>query len=319
MGTEPDRDALDAAIGWHLSLRDDASAGWAGFTAWLEASPAHAAAYDQVALADAELGPAVAAMPAPLRASNDDDVAPAASRRRWLMAGGGLAAVLIGAVTLPGLVQNQRYQIVTGPGEQRIVDLAGQGRVALNGSTRLTLDRRDPRFAALDSGEATFTIRHDPAKPFMLAMGDDRVQDVGTVFNAVADETGHRVEVSEGSVIYNPQGSAVSLKAGQTLFDGATAGDVVLRNRDPQAIGGWRRGRLDFQGVPIATVAADLSRTLGIPIVVAPALAQQPFTGTIAVDRNPERMRVRLAALLNVDAQPAGRGWAISARARAPR
>ena len=315
MGPEPDKDARDTAIGWHLGLRDEATADWDGFTAWLEADPAHAAAYDEVAVADAELAPVLAAMPAAPLAANDD----AAPRPRWMIAGGGLAAMLIAGITLPGLIRDQRYQVVTGPGEQREIDLAGQGHIALNGSTRLTLDRRDPRFAALDTGEATFSIRHDPAKPFVLQVGDDRVEDAGTVFNVVADKAGHRVEVSEGSVIYNPQSSAVSLKAGQTLFDRADAADIVVRSKDPQAIGGWRRGRLDFQSVPIATVAADLSRTLGIRIAVAPALASRPFTGTIAIDRNPERMRARLGALLDADARPIGRGWSISARNRAAR
>ncbi|HTI31026.1 MAG TPA: FecR domain-containing protein [Sphingomonas sp.] len=315
MGPEPIMDVRDAAIGWHLRLREDATADWESFTAWLEASPAHAAAYDAVSIADAELDPVLAAMPVPPHASNDDRL----PRRRWALAGGGLAAALVAAVTVPGLLQDQRYQIVTGPGEQRVVDLAGQGRVALNGATRLTLDRRDPRFAALDSGEATFTIRHDPAHPFQLRIGDDRVEDVGTVFNVVADDSGHRVEVSEGSVIYNPQGVNVPLTAGQTLFDGATASDVIVRSKDPQAIGGWRRGRLDFQAVPLATVAADVSRTLGIPITVAPVIASKPFTGTIAVDRDAAKMRVRLSALLDVEARPAGRGWALDPRTRAPR
>lgn len=296
MGSEPINGVRDTAIGWHLSLRDDATADWTGFTQWLEADPMHVAAYDEVALADTELESAIAAMPVPLGAANDDVALPTVARRHWMFAGGGLAAALVASVTLPGLLQNQRYEVTTGPGEQRVVELNGQGRAVLNGSTRLTLDRRNPRFAALDTGEATFTIRHDPAKPFMLQMGEDRIQDVGTVFNVVADDTGHRVEVSEGSVVYNPQSTAVSLTAGQTLFDGVTAADVVVSKRDPQAMGGWRRGRLDFQAVPVATVASDLSRTLGIPIAVAPALANRPFTGSIAIDRNPERMTYQVGS-----------------------
>jgi transmembrane sensor len=62
-----------------------------------------------------------------------------------------------------------------------------------------------------------------------------------------------------------------------------------------------------------------VSRTLGIPITVAPVIASKPFTGTIAVDRDAAKMRVRLSALLDVEARPAGRGWALDPRTRASR
>jgi transmembrane sensor len=220
---------------------------------------------------------------------------------------------------MPRMMASDRYEVATRAGERRVVDLGGQGTVALNGSTRLTLDRGDPRYAALESGEATFTIHHDAAKPFTLQLGDDRVQDVGTVFNVVADEAGHRVEVAEGAVVYNPQGAAVSLKAGQTLFDGVAAKDVVVRRKDSQAIGGWQRGRLDYESTPIATIASDLSRNLGVPITVTPELASRPFTGTIMIDRHPARMLARLSLLLDADVQRSGRGWVLGLPAHAPR
>ena len=309
--------ALDAAIGWHLRLRDAGVEDWEAFTAWLEADPAHHVAYDEVALADADVGPLLDSLPSPLTPSNDDQLVSYHRRRRWLVGGGAIAAVLVaGVVIVPQMGRDQRYEIVTAPGEQRVVQLGAQGRASLNGSTRLTLDRGDARFAALEAGEATFEIKHDAAHPFELRLGQDRVVDAGTVFNVVSDASGHRVEVSEGAVVYNPRKEAVALKAGQTLFDGTTA-DIVVRSRDPRAIGGWRHGRLDYRDATIAVVAADVSRSVGVPITVAAVLEQRPFTGTIMVDRNPDRMIARLAVLLDADVRHAGNGWTIDARTRA--
>lgn len=310
--------AMDAAIGWHLRLRDGDAADWEAFTAWLESDPAHAALYDEVALADGDAAVVLPGMPARPLVANDDEVASLPTRRNWLAGGGALAAALIvGVVAVPQLTGSQKYDIVTKPGEQRVVALGGQGRVTLNGSTRLTLDRRDARFAALGSGEATFEIAHDAAHPFELQLGEDRVVDVGTVFNVVSDAAGHRVEVAEGSVVYNPQHEAVPLKAGQSLFDGSKTANIVVRTRDPRAIGGWRQGRLDYQGATVTTVAADLSRSLGIPITVAPAIGERSFTGTILVDRHADRMIARLSALLDADVHRSGPGWMIGAHSRA--
>ena len=51
------------AIDWAIRLRDSGVADWAGFTVWLEANPRNALAYDKVALADADLGLVLTAMP----------------------------------------------------------------------------------------------------------------------------------------------------------------------------------------------------------------------------------------------------------------
>ena len=53
-------DLQDEAIAWHVRLPTLAGAEWTTFTGWLETSPQHRAAYDQVVLADALAGDALA-------------------------------------------------------------------------------------------------------------------------------------------------------------------------------------------------------------------------------------------------------------------
>src|SRR3546814_1819636 len=65
--------------------------------------------------------------------------------------------------------------------------------------------------------------------------------------------------------------------------------------------GGWRTGTPAAAGAPLATVSADLARSLGRPIDVAPAIAAQRFTGTLALgDGEAGATLTRIAPLLGV-------------------
>jgi transmembrane sensor len=51
----------------------------------------------------------------------------------------------------------------------------------------------------------------------------------------------------------------------------------------PQRVGEWREGRLTFDGAPLATVAADLTRATGLTFVAAPAVAGRTVSGSVLV------------------------------------
>src|SRR3546814_7062257 len=106
-----------------------------------------------------------------------------------------------------------------------------------------------------------------------------------------------RVQFAEVKVIYNPDLDKLALDAGATLLiepDGVTLGRMT-----PGDIGGWRTGTLVYAGASLATVSADLARSLGRPIDVAPAIAAQRFTGTLALgDGEAGATLTRIAPLL---------------------
>ncbi|MDB5687365.1 MAG: iron dicitrate transport regulator FecR, partial [Rhizorhabdus sp.] len=88
-----DANLREEAAGWLMRQRDPVRADWEAFTDWLEADPAHNAAYEAVALADAEFGDVlVESRGAPI-ASNDDMPMPAQRRRRLMPFMGAVAAV----------------------------------------------------------------------------------------------------------------------------------------------------------------------------------------------------------------------------------
>jgi transmembrane sensor len=318
MASEPRQDVLDEAIAWHLRMQNATEADWDAFVAWLEGDPARSEAYDQVEGGHAAMA-AEAFPPAstPVPAAANDDVPPGRSLGRWAMAFAALAAVvLVAFVSIPMLRGPDRYEIVTRPGEQRSVAIADGSTAILNGDTRLVLDRNDPRYAELASGEATFTVRHDDAHPFRVVSGDQQIQDVGTVFNLVRDREDFSVEVIEGAVLYNPGREAVSLTAGQALTRSG-AGQAVVARSDPQAMAGWRRGQLSYAGVPLRRVARDLSRTLGVAVSVDSEAASLPFTGSIRIQRDPAATIGDLAASLGLQVRRTSHGWVVEPPLRA--
>jgi transmembrane sensor len=312
MASDAPRDVLDEAIAWHLRLQTATGEDWDAFVAWLEADPSRSDAYDRVEAGHAAMTAEVfppAPVPRPV-AANDE--APRGRRIwPWATAFAAFAAILLVAfVSLPMLRGPDRYEIVTRPGEQREVVIADGSSAMLNGGTRLILDRNDPRHAELASGEATFTVRHDDAHPFTVVSGDHQVQDVGTVFNLISDHGDFSVEVIDGAVLYNPANEAVSLTAGQTLTR-ASGGQAVVARADPQAMAGWRRGRLSYAGTPLRRVASDVSRTLGVPVAVGGTAAGLPFTGSIRIQRDPAATIGDLASSVGLRARRTGTGWTI--------
>lgn len=307
--------AREEAIGWAIRLRDAASADWAAFTAWLEADPAHAAAYDAVTLADADMVDALAAQPVtakpaePVAAPAANDNQPGFFRRYGSLA----AALLVCVSAYPAYkALTPTYVVQTALGEQRSVTLDDGTVIDLNGGTKLTLDRRNPRLAMLETGEARFHVTHDAENPFAVETGGVRIEDVGTVFNVAREPDQTEVSVAEGSVMFNPKREALLLKPGQKLVARGASTPVVTAV-DPDTVAGWKTGRLDFSATPIGDIGPDLARALGTPVAVDPAIAGREFTGTIVIDRKDRSAMTGIAALMGVSARQTEEGWRLTA------
>ena len=299
------------AITWHVRLRDGDDETWDAFAQWLAEDPSHAAAYDLIEDADLAIEPLLPEIIFS-EAANDAEAPTGRSRplfRRWGLVAGALAASIVAAVAIVPLFASSRYDVVTAPGQRRVVALDAATQVELNGATRMTFDRSNPRFAALGAGEALIRVRHDSARPFRLEVGSDRIEDVGTVFNVVRDAGEVRVAVAEGRVVYNPGTGGVPLNAGQALVYRAGAGTVRVVSVPVNAVGAWLNGRLVYAGEPMSQVAADLGRSLGIHIAVAPSIADRPFSGAIVLDGSGIAQLGRLSLALNVALEPAPDGW----------
>lgn len=326
----------EAAAAWHIAMRTMDANRWTDFIDWLEADPAHAAAYDAVAMADHQLG-ALRASPTrgahalsyaagatrdllpgertlPANDAVVDGARPARSgfyRHRWAIGGGALAACLAGLVMVTTMPQrDQSYAVATAPGAPRTVALGEGSQVIANGATRLKLDHGNARKVELQDGEALFSVHHDAAKEFSVKVGNYRIVDMGTVFNVLRN--GHRlsVAVSEGSVVVQSQGPQVVLRAGQSLTIDEDEG-LLVRGK-AESVGSWQTGDLQFSGESLADVAAAIHRRTGATIKLSNALSELPFTGNIKLTGEAAQDVAHLATLVGATLRREGEDWTLS-------
>jgi transmembrane sensor len=301
------------ALAWHLRLRDADADEWREFTAWLTQDPAHNDAYEAVALRDEQLDGvlAQARFPEPatqVQADAQDGQASSPNRLRWLALAASVALAVFLSVQFlaPGA---DSYAIETKPGETRTIALADGGAIVVNGGSHIVLDRRDVRAAELVKGEAHFTVTHDAADPFVVTIGESRLVDIGTVFNVIRDGADLRVAVAEGAVRYEGQQS-VELAAGQAMHRMAD-GRIEVARQEAKAIGGWVDGMLVYDRAPLTDIVADLTRTTGIAIDLAPGLQQRRFSGVIQTRGDPAALRDRVAAVLGLTVDANETGWTV--------
>lgn len=311
-----DRRPLDEALAWVRRIHDPGFSDWEAHLAWLEADPRQAAAFDEASLMIEAATEGLAPPPRPRATSpmpiNDNLVEPIAAprrRARWRTGLGiAVAAGFAAVVAVPSLMRTgaQPYVVSTAPGERRILMVDGTG-IALNGDSRLRLDRANARIAVLEQGEAFFTVRHDAAHPFAVQAGGARFRDVGTAFDIVQRAGVTQITVREGAVLYDPGGAAVRLDGGQSMR--VADNTATVQAVDTAAIGGWRSGRLLYREAPLSDVAQDIARNIGEPVAVDPALSQRRFSGVVMIDADRPRMFRRMAAVMGVTIRRVPQGW----------
>ncbi|MGF7151118.1 transmembrane sensor [Sphingomonas zeicaulis] len=300
-----DRDPAEGAIDWLIRQRDPTFDDWIGFTAWLEADPAHAHAYDRLAALDAGVAddlqrdPPVLALPQPSAPAGHQPAYRPGRIRRILTPLIGVSAAAAALVAFVTTRPAATYEIATAPGEHRRIRLDDGSLIVLHGGARLRLDRDEPRSAQLISGEALFNIVHVSDAPFRVAFAGGTVEDLGTRFTVAIAPQRIEVAVAEGAVAYRGVSKdSVTLHPGQRL---------VARNADAQVsrvavgtIGAWATPLLRYRNERLTDVAADLSRALQVPVEADPALADMRVTATIQLDLDVDRSMARLAPLLAV-------------------
>lgn len=323
-----DRVAEEAA-GWFTRLQAEDASGddWLAFEQWLQASPAHAPAYEHVERLWAELddrGDAIeraldAPQTLPRHARRNR---PALTRRTWLAAGGGAIAASLAAVVFVGrppvLAPEQVY--VAPPGQLREITLADGTHIHLNACSRIVvrLDR-DARRVTMSDAEAVFDVAHDARRPFLITVGDRQVRIVGTEFDLRDRDQLMVLTVRRGVVEVRPtdwlEGPADRLTVGEELTHQEGSPTSYTRMVDPAAAFGWTTGQLIYENQPLSVVAADLTRRFGVTIRPADAqVAQLRFTGVLVAD-NEQAVLHRLQRLAPVEMAEAPDAIILKARA----
>lgn len=297
-------DIRDQAWQWHCALaRDDAD--WDGFTAWLEANPAHRAAYDEVALLDDALDRQRDRLSVVLPAEQTEE-AEKAPRRWGIWAGGAMAAALALFVAVPqfhGGSTGADYR--TQAGQTREIALADGSHITLGPLSHLAIGGDRQERMTLEGG-AWFDIRHDPARQLVISAGGQQITDIGTKFDVLALGTQVQVAVAEGQVAVGMGSSNhVTVNAGRRIQIDSAANSARIDDVTAKDVGGWRSGRLVYSDTPLSLVAADISRYVGRKIVVSPGMAERRFSGILAAG-NGKNLVDELGDLMGLEAQTHG-------------
>jgi transmembrane sensor len=205
------------------------------------------------------------------------------------------------------------------PGQIRDVALTDGTRLRLNAGSRISvrLDR-DARRIDMADGEAVFDVAHDPARPFLISVGDREVRVVGTEFNLRRRAAKIVLTVRRGLVEVRPAGHAeiepMRVAPGEQLTHSEASGHSALNAVDPEEAFGWTVGRLIYRDEPLAEVAADLGRRFGRKIrPLDERTAQTRFTGVLVLD-DEKAVLQRLSALAPVLVQSGDDGSVVLSR-----
>ena len=95
------------------------------------------------------------------------------------------------------------------------------------------------------------------------------------------------VTVAEGAVNITPVGGSATdttmLHAGQSQDITPSKQIAERRTVNPARISDWADARLDYDGTPLALVAADISRYADAPMMVDPSAANLRFSGVLTI------------------------------------
>lgn len=273
------------------------------YRAWVAADPRHGAEVERVRRAwglanQAGLSPQLRAMAA---------VADRPRRRRiaavlYFSAAGAAAAALVMALALRpgprpgGSPLAGQYRVL--PADERRVSLPDGSIVEARGNSRFT-----PRYTAetrqveLAAGEALFSVAHNTARPFVVAVDQVRVRAVGTAFDVRKSPGRIEVVVTKGRVLVEqtvPAGRAAVplLSAGDrailTLDAGGAVEHAAVDHPRQTALDrelAWRSAWIAFDRTPLDQ-AAQAFTALGTARLALgdPALAKLRLGGTFRAD-----------------------------------
>ncbi len=248
----PDRDAkLDAKV-----------------RQWISDDPRHAAAFELATEAWQRSG----SLPADLEIHG---FGAKQNRSRVRLLGPALAGAAVLCATLVSAVfflGNGR--LVTGPGEQRTVELSDGTQVTLNANSRVLLhyDER-ARKVSLAAGEALFNVAKHQARPFVVIIGDRKVIALGTSFMVRREDSSvsaFAVTLMEGRVAVEPLSGpdvlpgnvATGLKLlspGERLRFRAGAAETV-DSPSIDKLTAWQRGQLILDDSSLSEAAEEFNR-----------------------------------------------------------
>lgn len=283
------------------------------FRDWLRADPRHRRAYEQMQALWIELGELRDRFPVEdYRGTDTVGETRRSHRAAWYgsAAAAVLSVVIGGAILLsagteshPG-VTNRPQAVATRTAEVRRVPLPDGSSVTLGGASAIEIAyTASRRCVVLLAGEAYFDVTANPARPFVVDVGDAEVVAVGTQFEVRRSSGGLRVAVVEGAVEISatrphargPRHVLAAQQKARLHVDGTWSTLPLQFGERP---GAWREGRLTYDNARLGEVVADADRYYRGDIMLDTGdLADITVTASFRTDQIPQMMMTLSSAL----------------------
>ena len=134
------------------------------------------------------------------------------------------------------------------------------------------------------SGEAYFEVKHDTGHPFIVAVGQNEIKDLGTHFNvsAYAQDTLIKVTLIEGKVSVN---NTLTINPGQqAVLDKGQAG--LNTAPDIQETLAWKNAAFIFNGWTAEAILSQLSDWYNFTLEYRSPVPVGHFSGSISRNNN---------------------------------
>jgi transmembrane sensor len=273
------------AAAWLARLRaeDRDAADEAAFRAWLNASPAHATAFEAVdrvwsdvgGLKDLRTGSAPMRRPAP------------ALGRRAVLAGIGLMAVAGGSTLFWRSASAKIYE--TDVGEQKHVALDDGSQLFLDAQTRISVAFSDiERSVDMQYGRVNFRVVPDLKRPFVVEAAQRRIVATRCNFDVRCEDGQVQVVLIHGEADIKPaaarNGQAQTLRSGERLV--ASNEVEKLDKPDLTRVLAWQTGYENFDNEDLAHAVAEMNRYSTAKLEVDASVAGLKVSGVYRVGDN---------------------------------
>lgn len=145
--------------------------------------------------------------------------------------------------------------------------LPDQSLAVLNSHSSIKYLQHEPRQLQL-TGEAWFNVTFDPLKPFIVSVGELRIEVLGTTFNVRELTSVIEVALTNGAVRVSSKDTAIIVKAGQQLtWEVATRRFSLVDSFNPNKTG-YATRIFNFENASLKEIVAQLEKAYGIKVIL---------------------------------------------------
>lgn len=160
-------------------------------------------------------------------------------------------------------------EFITNTGENLNVELPDGSSILLNGGSSLRFVEHfsETKREVQITGEAYCKIAKEKARPFIVDLGEYKVQVLGTTFNVNAYPESEKIAVAlvEGRVkVEVKQGDDVFLEPGKMVAFNRRTNDYVKSEFETKEEVGWKNKVFRFKNTPLTEVYRQLEHRYGV-------------------------------------------------------